>query len=94
MFFLMPTKDIKNIIVYIIPPQSTRNRSMDSLFYHIMTLSCTEPDELIYCLGIVLIAGPSALGCGDTCRESPALGRDTNNICHKEMLSLLDQISH
>lgn len=94
MFFLMQTKDIKNPVAHIIPLQSTRNKSMDSVFHHIMTLSCTELDELIYYFRIVLIAGPFALGCSGTCWERPALRLDTKKICHKGMLSFLNQISH
>lgn len=61
MFFQVQTKGIKTPVVLIIPLQPTRNKSMDSIFHRIMTISCTELDELIYYSGKVLIAGPFGL---------------------------------
>jgi len=57
MFFQMQTKPV----VHIIPLQPTRNKSMDLIFHHIMTILCTELDELTYYLGIIVIAGPFCL---------------------------------
>lgn len=93
LFFQLQTKDIKKSIMLIRPLQPTRNKSMDSVFHHIMTLSCTELDGLIYYVGIGLMLGPSTFGGSNTCRERAALGLDTNKISHKGTLSLLSQIS-